>query len=180
MKRNLPIFYSYSFFYKRNKQIGDLDEEYNNVASYDSDQSFSLDISNKTSEDKENSLSSQLKTSDTFKMPNQASCRTNRSTKPVIESKNIQVEKDFGFRNWCALSSKPNNLRYFVINDSQQTSITPIGNITINTNDSSSSDIMFNKDNNAMSSQILNQHDQSAIRFDSEMMHYSYIKTLIG
>ena len=112
-------------------------------------------------------------------MPNQASCRTNRSTKPVIESKNIQVEKDFGFRNWCALSSKPNNLRYFVINDSQQTSITPIGNITINTNDSSSSDIMFNKDNNAMSSQILNQHDQSAIRFDSEMMH-SYIKTLIG
>ena len=115
---------------------------------------------------------SKLEISDTFKIQNQASCRTNRSTKAVTESKNIHVQKDFGFRNWCAFSSKANDLRYFIISDSQQTSITSIGNITLNTNNSSSSDIILNKDNTT-SSQIFNQQDQSAIRFDSEMM-FSY------
>ena len=150
----------------RNKQIGDLDEEYSKIASYDSDQNFSLDTSNKTAEDKSSLLLSNLETSDNIKTIKQASCRINKPSEILIESKNIHVEKDFGFRNWCTFSTKRNDLRYFVINDSQQSSIISIGNQTINPNDSSSSDIILNTENST-STEILNSKDQSAIRYYS-------------
>ena len=62
-----------SFYERRNKQIGDLEEEYNSIASYDSDQNTSSTISNKTSEDKRSLLFTNLKTSDNIKTQKQRS-----------------------------------------------------------------------------------------------------------
>ena len=113
---------------------------------------------------------SNLETSDNRKSIKQASCRIDKPSETVIESKNIHVENDFGFRNWCTFSTKRNDLRYFVINDSQQNSIISIGNQTINPNDSSSSDIILNAENST-SAKILNPNDQSAIRYDLQAIY---------
>ena len=159
-----------SFYERRNKQIGDLEEEYNSIASYDSDQNTSSTISNKTFEDKRNFLFTNLKTSDNIKTQKQRSCRINNPTETIVESKNIIVEKDFRLKNWCTISTKrQKDLKYFVLNDSQDSSIMSIGNQTQYTNDSSSSDIILNIENSTPE-QAFNLQDHSAIRYDSEMM----------
>ena len=121
-------------------------------------------------ESKINFISSNLQTSDNIKTQKLASCHISNPTQSVVESKNIHVEKDFGFRSWCNTTSskRQNDLRYFVLNDSQESSIMSIGSQTQNKNDSFSSDIILNIENSA-SAQNLNPQDQSAIRYDSKM-----------
>ena len=115
-------------------------------------------------------LFTNLKTSDNIKTQKQRSCRINNPTETVVESKNIIVEKDFRLKNWCTISTKrQKDLKYFVLNDSQDSSIMSIGNQTQNTNDSSSSDIILNVEN-PLPDQTFNSQDHSAIRYDLEIM----------
>ena len=120
-------------------------------------------------------LFTNLETSDNIKTQKQRSCRINNSKEIVVESKNIIVENDFRLENWCTISTKrQKDLKYFVLNDSQDSSIMSIGNQTQNTNDSSSSDIILSLENSTPE-QTFNPQDHSAIRYDSEMMTKSLI-----
>ena len=104
-----------------------------------------------------NLSSSRFEVSDSIKMPKQT-CFTNKTSSNVIESRNIHVENDFRFRNWCT-SQKNKSSTYFTINNSYQTS--NFLNDTINPNDSSSSDNILDVDNTP---QNFVRKDQSAIR----------------
>ena len=150
------------FFYflsKRNKKIGDLEDEIDNVASHDSDQ-MSTSINEMSTTKGVSSASLDLHNG--IKMPEE-NCIMNEFPTENVESKNIHVKHTYVFKSWCHRYQVIRYQEYFGKNDSQQASI--ITNDTRNHNDTSSSDI--NPDEDTSSGNLI-EDDQSAIRFHLE------------
>ena len=152
------LYINLTYFFIRNKQIGDL-QVFNKskISSYDSDDDsrFSPNINNISDLSPSNEQENKGGDDHTF-LPSM----TCFLKKDLVESKKIRVENDYKLKTWCTTSSNKYNSSHFKISNSPEPSIKSTD--TTNVNDSFSSDNISDVNNTPQS---LKKEDISAIRY---------------